>query len=552
MKQNKIRAFTLVELIVVITILAILWTIAFISLQWYSKVARDSTRISDISVMRTGLELFYLNSWKFPIPTNSFDVTYSWSITWTQWYFWDDTFKNVEKLDKIPVDPLTSKEYTYSVTKTRQEYQIAWIIEWDELSFMNSVNAWDTITKALVNWNYNGMLIKSQTGVNCEVLSLPSIISSQSDTTTELTTILTNSWLVYSWYNNLPTNYRTSKYNADGWFWFISNKLVVYSDANNCSDLNNWENSTVRYQLLNNLQTAYSWTTLENKSNINNILSLDLSPSNDLKIFSASFLNSSLIWDIDIWNIENGPITSWVCWIDDGLNFESNTITNLCQAWTSSSIIDNGVWFTFDWTCDWINWWLVANCSANHIAGPSYQNVWPFDLDLSYYNNNYWLTNDTIRTVSVDVDLSVKGDGYILGLWTYTNYNPTIWHNGIVLTANWDLQLADKYIASSYDLYPYHVLLPAAQVPDQFNLTVELEHIINDEWNVYVAIDWVFLTTYNYNRAYAPWGIPAFWWTIAMDIGDPNWDDWRFWIAWTLSNFKVWQWTRVYWGVDFN
>jgi hypothetical protein len=31
--------------------------------------------------------------------------------------------------------------------------------------------------------------------------------------------------------------------------------------------------------------------------------------------------------------------------------------------------------------------------------------------------------------------------------------------------------------------------LPAAQVPDQFNLTVELEHIINDEWNVYVAID---------------------------------------------------------------
>gem|GEM_PF-1719273 len=37
------------------------------------------------------------------------------------------------------------------------------------------------------------MLIKSQTGVNCEVLSLPSIISSQSDTTTELTTILTNS-----------------------------------------------------------------------------------------------------------------------------------------------------------------------------------------------------------------------------------------------------------------------------------------------------------------------------------------------------------------------
>jgi prepilin-type N-terminal cleavage/methylation domain-containing protein len=42
------RAFTLVELIVVISILAILWTIAFISLQNYSKDARDIKRLSDV------------------------------------------------------------------------------------------------------------------------------------------------------------------------------------------------------------------------------------------------------------------------------------------------------------------------------------------------------------------------------------------------------------------------------------------------------------------------------------------------------------------------
>lgn len=47
MKNTK--AFTLVELIVVITILAILGTIAFISLQGYSAEARDSKRISDVS-----------------------------------------------------------------------------------------------------------------------------------------------------------------------------------------------------------------------------------------------------------------------------------------------------------------------------------------------------------------------------------------------------------------------------------------------------------------------------------------------------------------------
>ncbi|MDD2907427.1 MAG: InlB B-repeat-containing protein, partial [Candidatus Gracilibacteria bacterium] len=56
---NKIKkAFTLVELIVVITILAILGTIAFINLQGYSISARDSKRISDINniMKKVGIE----------------------------------------------------------------------------------------------------------------------------------------------------------------------------------------------------------------------------------------------------------------------------------------------------------------------------------------------------------------------------------------------------------------------------------------------------------------------------------------------------------------
>ena len=48
MKKYTNKAFTLVELIVVVTILAILGTIAFISLQGYSKDARNSTRIVDM------------------------------------------------------------------------------------------------------------------------------------------------------------------------------------------------------------------------------------------------------------------------------------------------------------------------------------------------------------------------------------------------------------------------------------------------------------------------------------------------------------------------
>ena len=47
--RNTKKAFTLVELIVVITILAVLGTIAFISLQGYSGEARDSKRLQNVN-----------------------------------------------------------------------------------------------------------------------------------------------------------------------------------------------------------------------------------------------------------------------------------------------------------------------------------------------------------------------------------------------------------------------------------------------------------------------------------------------------------------------
>jgi len=54
--QKNNGGFTLIELIVVITILAILGTIAFISLQGYSADARNSKRLSDMGQITTAME----------------------------------------------------------------------------------------------------------------------------------------------------------------------------------------------------------------------------------------------------------------------------------------------------------------------------------------------------------------------------------------------------------------------------------------------------------------------------------------------------------------
>ncbi|MDD2871929.1 MAG: prepilin-type N-terminal cleavage/methylation domain-containing protein, partial [Candidatus Gracilibacteria bacterium] len=115
-------AFTLVELIVVITILAILGTIAFMALQGYSTSARDSTRLSDLSSMKTSLELFELDAGKYPQASSGVNITYSGATVWNQGTFGETVFANVDRLDKIPIDPLTDKEYTYSTLLSRNEY----------------------------------------------------------------------------------------------------------------------------------------------------------------------------------------------------------------------------------------------------------------------------------------------------------------------------------------------------------------------------------------------------------------------------------------------
>ncbi len=55
--KNTNKAFTLVELIVVITILAILGTIAFISLQGYSQDAKNSKVSSDLGTLASAIEI---------------------------------------------------------------------------------------------------------------------------------------------------------------------------------------------------------------------------------------------------------------------------------------------------------------------------------------------------------------------------------------------------------------------------------------------------------------------------------------------------------------
>ena len=127
MRNGNKKGFTLVELIVAITILAVLATIWFLAFKDYTRWARDSVRYSDVWVLTKGLELFYLKTGSYPDPDNYSSITHSWVLLWKQGLIWENVIENLNTLSSVPIDPLFTNEYAYSVSYDNQVYQI-WLV----------------------------------------------------------------------------------------------------------------------------------------------------------------------------------------------------------------------------------------------------------------------------------------------------------------------------------------------------------------------------------------------------------------------------------------
>lgn len=128
--ENNIKknGFTLVELIVVITILAVLWTLAFISLQWYALASRDAVRISDMTTIIKALEFERAKNNIVPGPDSIITLTASWVILSYQWTAGTGVLWQIGISDRVS-DPVTQNSYVYSTNRYKTEYQILWFLE---------------------------------------------------------------------------------------------------------------------------------------------------------------------------------------------------------------------------------------------------------------------------------------------------------------------------------------------------------------------------------------------------------------------------------------
>jgi general secretion pathway protein G len=98
MKRNK--GFTFVELLVVITIIAVLTAVGMVSYQSTAKGSRDAKRKTDLENIRSALEICRLEDGEYPA---SIDTT----VTCTG---------GTVTMSDVPVDPKTEAEYDYTRT----------------------------------------------------------------------------------------------------------------------------------------------------------------------------------------------------------------------------------------------------------------------------------------------------------------------------------------------------------------------------------------------------------------------------------------------------
>jgi len=470
------KAFTFVELMVVIVILTIIWVIWFYTLTKHIEWARDSSKITALNNIKTTLVNYKINKWFYPNPTNHVNVTYSWATVWSQWTFWKDVSEKVNWSKEKILDPYTNNEYAYSITSNKKEFQLAWVLEnngkntsYNNILISSSFAAGNTRKgKATVLWDYNWNIIVVNIAWINNILSIPSIIATNLSST-NLVDIINNNRLVYNGWSNLPSNYKTSVFNVNGWEKFSSNKLVIFSW--NLSTLRKEKN---RLKLLLQLKRSYNWTKVNNsKWRYLKDINIDLvHPSGRALALACDLVQFELNYPI---KCNNESFFAVPVVNNTGLN--NIDFSGLLSQKVSSVIVDSAwiAWFGTNKGLSKYSWWnWTSYTKSNWLVNNNVTNV------TQTPNGNIWVW--TKGWISVLNKTSWNWTSYIKSNWLVSNNIKAITNTskGIFVTTDKGISVFNQ---ATLQFTPYTNVLSSTDI----NKVIEVSN-----WNVWVATDdWV-------------------------------------------------------------
>lgn len=141
--KKNILAFSILEIVVILFIVILIWSVAYSSFLIFSKNSRDATRTSDISYIWVWLNNYKAKNGVFPSNSGAIEVTSMWEIVNNQWFVSSDILESIGIPDVL-TDPDRNVEYTYVTDSTDSKYQLLALLEnnWDE---GDNINFWKRI-----------------------------------------------------------------------------------------------------------------------------------------------------------------------------------------------------------------------------------------------------------------------------------------------------------------------------------------------------------------------------------------------------------------------
>jgi len=112
--MKKQKGYTFIEILVVITIIAVLTAIGVVNFRVANRKGRDGRRQSDLEQIRAALELYRTDQGAYPA-----SVTFGGSFS----------YNGTTYMEKVPEDPLEDYDYSYSVGAFNTTYTLCAALE---------------------------------------------------------------------------------------------------------------------------------------------------------------------------------------------------------------------------------------------------------------------------------------------------------------------------------------------------------------------------------------------------------------------------------------